>query len=106
MKLDKSTKVLMNLVLILAIALLLKLLITIPRDVYAQSGNEYKVSSIEEEFKMLVKEVGKRKLGTEWWEKMAPYEKVTYMFNFNSDNGWRFHSFIIFEEEVLLIFER
>jgi len=106
MKLNRITKVCINLVLILLIALLLKFLVTIPKEIYAESGDEYKVSSIEEEFENLVEEVGRRKLGTEWWEKMTPNEKWTYMFNWNAKKGWKFHSFIAFNEELLLIFER
>ena len=106
MRLDRLTKVCINLVLILLIALLLKFLITIPKEIYAQSRDEYKVSGIAEEFEMLMKEVGRSKLGTEWWEKMTQNEKWTYMFNWNAEKGWRFHSFIAFDEELFLIFER
>ena len=45
MKFDKFTKVLINLVLILLIALLLKSLIIAPKDVYAKSNLEYKLVS-------------------------------------------------------------
>ncbi len=41
MKLDKFTKVCINIVLILVIVLLLKLLITAPKDVYASRATEY-----------------------------------------------------------------
>jgi len=105
MKLDRFTKVCINLVLILLIALLLKFLITTPKEIYAESRDEYKVSSVKEEFETLMKEAGARKLGTEWWEKMTPNEKWTYMFNWNAKKGWKFHSFIAFDEELILIFK-
>ncbi|TET25548.1 MAG: hypothetical protein E3J76_01245 [Candidatus Aminicenantes bacterium] len=106
MTLNKFTKACINLMLILLIALLVKFLIIIPRDVYAKSGVEYKVSSTEEEFENLAKDVGRSKLGTEWWEKMTPNGKWTYMFNWNAEKGWKFHSFIAFDDELFLIFER
>jgi len=63
MKLDKFTKVLINLVLILVIVLLLKFLITVPRDVYAKGMYEYKVtidgdsrSEIEENINKMARE--------------------------------------------------
>lgn len=87
------------------IALLLRFLITIPKEIYAESGDEYKVFSIEEEFEKLVEEVGKGKLGMEWWEKMTSNEKLTYMFNWNARKGWRFHSLIAFNDYLFLIFQ-
>lgn len=111
MELDKFTKVCINLVLILLVTLLLKNLITVPKEMYAQrvnppTANIYKASLIDEEFETFVKEAGKGKLGTEWWDKMTPSEKWTYMFNWNASRGWNFHSFIGFDEEVVLVFER
>lgn len=43
MKLNKSTTILLNIVLILFIALLVKFLIVVPKDVYAKANVEYKV---------------------------------------------------------------
>ena len=111
MKLEKSTKILINLVLILMAALLLKHLIIIPEELHAQRARgmysiySYKVSGVEEEFDNLIKEMGKKKLGTSWWEKMTANEQWTYMFNWNARKGWRLHDFIAFDEEILLIFE-
>lgn len=111
MKLDRSTKVCLNLVLILLIALLGKNLITVPKEMYAQrirppTANIYKASLLDDEFETLVAEAGREKLGTEWWDKMTPNEKWTYMFNWNASRGWNFHSFIAFDEEVVLVFTR
>ena len=113
MKLDGFTKVCLNLALILLIVLLVKNLITVPEEMYAQTvrppivkTNVYKVSSIEEEFDALVKDVGGRRLGTDWWDKLTPNEKWTEMFNWNASKSWRFHSFIAFEGELVLIFQR
>lgn len=106
MRLDKLTKVLINLVLIAVAALLLKSLVTEPEDAYAQLMTEYKVSSIEEEFEALLKEEKGGKLGTDWWDKMVPSEKLTQMLNWNFRRGWRFRDFLAVDEELFLIFER
>jgi hypothetical protein len=106
MRLDKFTKVLLNLVLVLLVALLLKSLIGVPKEIYAQGGNVYKVSIIEQEVEMIMKDVGSRKLDSRWWEKMSPGEQWSYVFNWNAGRGWKFHSFIAFDEELLLIFEK
>ncbi len=106
MKFDKSTKILLNLVLLLLTALLLKSLIGVPKYIYAQGGNEYKVSSIDQEIEMIIKDVGSRKLDSRWWEKMNSGEQWSYVFNWNARKGWKFHGFIAFDEELLLVFER
>jgi hypothetical protein len=105
-KLDKSTKFLINLVLILLIALFLKLLINGPTEIYAQTSNRYKVTSLEEEVETVAKEVGSGFLDSREWEKMSPSEKWTYLFNWNAGRGWHFHSFMEFEEGLFLIFSR
>lgn len=104
MKLEQSTKILLNLVLVLLAALLLKFLISIPKT-YAASGDEYKVSSVEQEFANYLKDADRAKLGTDWWDKLTSSEKWTYMVNWNLRRGWKFHSFIPFDEEVYLVFE-
>jgi len=114
MKLNNLTKTLINLILILLIALLMKFLVTTPKQTYAQVARpsiarleEYKVVSPEEEFASLLEEEGKSKLGTEWldkWDKMTTSEKLTYMFNWNSRRGWKYHNFIIANEALLLVF--
>lgn len=116
MKIDKLTKVFINFALILLIALLMKFLVTIPKQTYAQVARpsiarleEYKVVSPEEEVANLLAEEGRRKMGREWqdkWEKMTSTEKWTYMFNWNSARGWRYVNFIITDEELLLVFIR
>jgi hypothetical protein len=113
MKLNRFTKVCFNLALILLIALLAKNLITVPKEMYAQrtrpptpTANIYKASLLDDEFETLVAEAGREKLGTQWWDKMTPNEKWTYMFNWNASRGWNFHSFIAFDEEVVLVFTR
>ncbi len=104
MKLDKSTKILLNLALILVIALLLKFLVTIPKT-YAAVGPEYKVSSVEQEFANYMGDAERTKLGADWWDKLTSSEKWTYMFNWNRRRGWKYHSFVIFNDEVFLVFE-
>ena len=106
MKLDKSTKLLINLVLILLIALFLKLLINGPMEMYAQTSTKYKVTSLEEEVETVAKEVGSKFLDSREWGKMSPSEKWTYLFNWNATRGWHFHSFMAFDEGLFLIFTR
>lgn len=106
MRLDRLTKILINLALIALAALLLKSLMTNPKNAYAQLMTEYKVSSIEEEFEALLKEEKGGKLGMDWWDKLAPSDKLTYMLNWNFRRGWRFHDFLAVDEELFLIFER
>ena len=49
MKLDKSTKILINLVLILVIVFLLKSIAAVPKNLYAQHNEKYKVIYYEDE---------------------------------------------------------
>ncbi len=106
MKLDKSTKFLINLVLILLSALFLKLLFNGPMEAYAQTSTRYKVTSLEEEVDTVSKEVGSKFLDSREWEKMSLSEKWTYLFNWNAARGWHFHSYMDFEEGLFLIFSR
>lgn len=111
MKLDRFTRICLDLVLILLIALLLNNLVTFPKKMYAQRANpppqmKFKVATVEEEFERFIEEAGKGKLSTDWWEKMTAGERWTYMFNWNLRSGWSFHSSIVFDEEVILIFIR
>jgi hypothetical protein len=104
MKLDRSTKILLNLALILGIALLLKFLVTIPKT-YAAIVPEYKVSSVDQEFANYISDAKSRKLGADWWDKLTSSEKWTYLFNWNRGRGWKYHSFVIFNDELFLVFE-
>lgn len=106
MTFDRSTKVLLNLALVLLAALLLKSLITVPKAVSAQVTGQYKVSSVEQDVETIMREVGSRKLDSRWWEKMSPSEQWSYVFNWNARQGWKFHSFMAFDDELLLIFQR
>jgi hypothetical protein len=100
-KLDKFTKVCINFVLILVIALLVKFLITIPKDVYAKPGFEYKTISISAEHQKLLKEWGRQKLNEERIKAGG-----ALVLNRYAKKGWRLHSFIVIEDDHLLIFER
>lgn len=106
MKLDKSTKFLINLVLILLIALFLKLLINWPMEVYAQASTRYKVSSIEEEVEIASQEVGRGFSDSREWGKMSLSERWTYILNWNAGRGWSFQNYMAFDEGVFLIFSR
>ena len=105
MKLDRSTKILLNLVLILVIALLLKFLVTTPKT-YAAIGPEYKVSTVEQEFASYMSDAERTKLGADWWNKLTSSEKWTYLFNWNRRTGWKYHSFVTFNNDLFLVFER
>ncbi len=81
MKLDKFTRICINIVLILVIVLLLKLLITVPKDVYAARATEY----------MAEGEIGK-----------MDTDEFTDMCNEYAKEGWKLHSFSIY----VAMFER
>lgn len=104
MKVDKFTRVLIQMLLILLIALLVKSLVILPKKAYGQITGEYKVSTIEEEVERLIKEVDK--LDSRWWEKLTVNEKLTYIFNWNARNGWKFTNYIALDEEFFFIFKR
>ena len=85
MKLDKFTRVCINIVLILLIALLVKSLVTVPRDLQAKTNMEYRVVEV-----------------TGYARNDA--QGVTKKINDYVNKGWKFHScdgsdnFVIFEQ--------
>ena len=89
MKLDKFTKILLNVVFILLIALLVKSLATVPKDLYAKDNVEYEV----EAFDVSISELGKG-------------------LNEMAKKGWRLHSAQAFhympdrEDFFVVIYER
>jgi deoxyhypusine synthase len=110
MKLDKFTKVLVNLVLILLIALLVKSLVIVPRDLYAKAGVEYKTTSLVIEVKELGDEgINKlyRKTPEEEYERMDSYI-CDFVLNQYAKKGWRLHGYIPTKngEDAIIIFER
>ncbi len=78
MKLSKSTTILLNLVLILAIAFLVKSLVYFPKSLYAQSSNvEYSLESLQ----------------------LQPGESVgagsiSGLLNKKAKEGWKYHSVV------------
>ncbi|MFQ6070018.1 MAG: hypothetical protein ACE5LC_05765 [Candidatus Aminicenantales bacterium] len=85
MNLNKSTRILINVALVLLIALLLKSLISVPRSAVARSGSQYKVVDI-----------------ADFGETNA--KTLTQYINQLSEHGWRLHSLVPWIEVV--IFER
>ena len=80
MKFDKSTKILLNLVLILVIALLVKSLIVVPNDAYARENVEYKVLR-------------------------APrtHAELQPLINAHVKSGWKLHSFAPSPDKIILV---
>jgi hypothetical protein len=71
-------------------------LIAVPKQTYAQIARpdpmpQYKVAALDEEFARYVSEEGKRKLSSDWWDKLTPGEQWTSLFNWNANKGWRYH---------------
>ena len=99
MKLGKSTTILLNAVLILLVAILLKSLITIPKNLYAQSNITYKIIYYEDEIGLAA-----MKEGTVSWEKR--HTRFEEPLNKLAEEGWRFHSDIKMSGYTLLVFER
>ena len=108
MKLDKFTKVFLNLVLVLLIALFLKFLITAPKDVYAKGGVEYKTTTLGTEMKEQREELYKKleEYRGEGWQQDYFIQEI--LLNQYAKKGWRLHSFIPLKREgdAILIFER
>lgn len=99
MKFSKSTTILLNAVFILLIVILLKSLITIPKDLYAQGNYKYKVIYYEDEIGLAA-----MKEGTVSWEKR--HTRFEAPINQLAEEGWRFHSDIKMSGYTLLVFER
>ncbi len=95
MKLDKSTKIFINLVLILVIGFLVKSLIIMPKDVYAKPGVEYKITNFDFETKKLYMELGAEKFAKMGKEKTEDKFKIYLaetVLNQYAKKGWRLHS--------------
>ncbi len=74
MKLDRSTRILLNLVLVLVAAVLVKAFISIPFNLYAAENPEYKVIKYNK---------------TEFnWNA----EGLSRFLNANAKSGWKYHS--------------
>ena len=99
MKLSKSTTILLNAVLFLLIVILLKSLITIPKDLYAQDSYKYKVIYYEDEIGLAAMKEG----AVSWEERHTRFEEPI---NKLAEQGWRFHSDIKMSGYTLLVFER
>jgi hypothetical protein len=93
MKLDKFARICINIVLILLIALLLKSFITIPKDLYAKSGFEYKtIQFLDYEHRKLQRELGEKKYNEEIT--MAGDNQIESILNWYAKKGWRLHTVI------------
>jgi hypothetical protein len=99
MKLSKSTTILLNAVLMLLIVILLKSLITIPKDLYAQNNFKYKIIYYEDEISLTAMREG----AVTWEERLTKFEAPI---NQLAEKGWRFHSDIKMSGYTLLVFER
>lgn len=84
MKLDKSTKILINLTLVLCIALLVKTLITIPNFAYASDNAEYSYV----------------------WSKVVDFKELDETLKIYSTRGWKLHSHSWAENQILVFFEK
>jgi len=99
MKFDKSTKILINLVLALLLVFLVKSITAIPKNLYGQGNYQYKIIHYEDEVGLAA-----MKEGAVTWEKRltryeAPFKKM-------AEEGWRYHSDIKTGNYTLLVFER
>jgi len=99
MKFDKSTKILINLVLILVIAFLLKSTIAVPKNLYAQANYEYKIIWYEDEVGMAMQKEGAVSYEKRHTRFEEPLKRL-------AEEGWRFHSDIRVSGYTLLVFER
>lgn len=88
MKLERFTRVCINIMLILLIAFLVKSLIIVPKDAYAKEKDEYKV----------VNAVAVRREGVVTYQAVA----LEKLLNQYSEQGWKFRWF----DGKLIIFER
>src|SRR5512135_474704 len=95
MKLDKVTLSFVRLVLILLAVLLVKLIISTPLRTYAQidrsmDAPRYKVNTLDAELSAFFTEEGKKKLNSDWWDKMSLNERWTAVFNRNAAQRWTY----------------
>ena len=86
MKLSKSTRILVNVVLILIIAILIKSLVTVPRILQANPVPEYLAVPFRTDVFMPTAQTG----------------SLTYFLNFKAREGWQLHSVL----DNRIIFER
>lgn len=84
MKIDRSTKVLINLVLVLIIALLVKTLITVPSNAYASEKAKYSYV----------------------WSKVVDFKDLDDTIKIYSTRGWKLHSHSWAENQILVFFEK
>jgi hypothetical protein len=80
MKFDKSTKILLNLVLILVIALLVKSLIVVPNDAYARENVEYKILRTP-----------------------TTHAELQPLINAHVKSGWKLHSLVPSPDKIVLV---
>ncbi len=99
MKLNKSTTILLNAVLILLVFILMKSLIAIPKDLYAEGSHKYKVIYYEDEISLAAMKEG----AVTWEERLTKFETPI---NQVAEKGWKFHSDIKMSGYTLLVFER
>jgi len=106
MKFDKSTKILINLVLALLLVFLVKSITAVPKNLYGQGNYQYKIMNYQYKIIHYEDEVGlaAMKEGAVTWEKRlsryeAPFKKM-------AEEGWRYHSDIKTGNYTLLVFER
>lgn len=111
MKLMKSTTILLNIVLILVVALLVKSLIATPKNLYAKGKIEYKVSNLEYELIKIRDEFGREKFN-KMFERLDTLENESLrnelVINSCAKEGWKLHSYVwsTGTGRILLIFER
>lgn len=102
MKLDRFTRICINIVLILVIALLLKSLVTVPKNVYAKPGFEYKaIESLFNEREKMLKELGEKKY-REVAMKSGDYW-IDPILNWYAKKGWKLHTFIAQEVDGYIV---
>ncbi|MDH5466596.1 MAG: hypothetical protein OEY25_04185 [Candidatus Aminicenantes bacterium] len=99
MKFDKSTKILINLILVLLVVFLLKSITAVPKKLYAQGHYQYKIVHYEDEVSLAAMKEG----AVTWEERLFRYEVP---FKNMAEEGWRFHSDIKIGNYTLLVFER
>lgn len=99
MKFDRSTKILINLVLLFVIVFLLKSIMAVPKNLYAQSNYEYKIIWYEDEVGIAMQKEG----AVSWEKRHTRFEEPLKRL---AKEGWRFHSDIKMSGYTLLVFER
>ena len=111
MKFDKVTLAVMRLVLVLLAVLLVKLIISAPPPSFAQidrslDAPRYKVNTLDAELSAFFTEEGKKKLNSDWWDKMSLNERWTAVFNRNAAQRWTYQGSFQAGQDTFLIFSR